>query len=87
MYYNQQVIGTCSLCGGSVCVPAIHWSVVPPTPTCSVCGAVAAPRGPVIDMVPRKRHALLRVPVDSPPAPARLRPFPTARDIRKLPRC
>lgn len=45
--------GTCSLCGGRVTVPD-HWlSVVPPTPTCEQCGAVAAEHGPVIPMVQR----------------------------------
>ena len=44
-------VGTCSLCGGPVQVPGGVWmSVIPPTPTCASCGAVAAQHGPVIPM-------------------------------------
>jgi len=53
--YNHVVVGTCSLCGGPVCVPTIWMSVVPPTPTCANCGAMEDRRpnyGPVIPMVP-----------------------------------
>jgi len=51
--YNQQTIGTCSICGGAVTAPAIWMGVIPPTPTCSRCGAHAALNyGPVIPMVP-----------------------------------
>ena len=43
------VIGTCSQCGGPVCVPAAFGSIVPPTPTCIACGAKATQgHGPVI---------------------------------------
>ena len=44
------VLGTCSLCGGNVTIPAMYHSIVPPTPTCESCGAVKA--RPVIDMKP-----------------------------------
>lgn len=44
------VLGTCSLCGGEVRVPALYMSVVPPTPTCARCGATKAAHGPVIEM-------------------------------------
>jgi hypothetical protein len=43
-------IGTCSICAGTVSVPTVYMSVVPPTPTCERCGAHAAPSGPVIPM-------------------------------------
>ena len=33
------VVGKCSICGGQVVVPTVYWSVVPPIPTCSNCGA------------------------------------------------
>lgn len=46
------IIGTCSRCGGPVAVPK-HWAcILPPTPTCQQCGAVAAAHGPVIPMQP-----------------------------------
>lgn len=45
---NDRTIGTCSLCGGPVTVPSVWMGVVPPTPTCSSCGATA--HGPVIEM-------------------------------------
>jgi hypothetical protein len=49
--YNDRVVGTCSLCGGPVCVPIVYMSTVPPTPTCHQCGAVPVPdHGPVIPM-------------------------------------
>lgn len=48
----NQVVGTCSLCGGPVTVPAVWMSIIPPTPTCGHCGAVAAEHGPVIPMRP-----------------------------------
>lgn len=49
--YSEQVIGTCSLCGGPVTVPTVIWSVVPPSPTCQRCGAVQRQSyGPVIPM-------------------------------------
>lgn len=50
----NKVIGTCSLCGGQVCVPTIYHSVVPPRPQCVRCGAVAKRTGPVIEMEPRR---------------------------------
>lgn len=51
--YNQQTIGTCSICGGAVTVPSVWLGILPPTPTCSRCGAHAAQNfGPVIPMVP-----------------------------------
>lgn len=45
-------LGTCSLCGGAVTVPAIWHGVIPPTPTCSSCGAVKREHGPIIEMQP-----------------------------------
>lgn len=49
----MNVIGTCSCCGGEVSAPRIWIGIIPPTPTCSRCGAVAASHGPVIPMVRR----------------------------------
>jgi len=44
-------IGTCSLCGGAVRLPAAWYGTVPPIPTCASCGATAKqPHGPVVDM-------------------------------------
>lgn len=45
-----QVVGTCSICGGAVMAPLTWMSIIPPTPTCSGCGAVAAAHGPIIPM-------------------------------------
>ncbi len=45
-------LGTCSLCGDAVQIPAVYMSTSPPVPTCAGCGAVKADRhGPTIDMV------------------------------------
>lgn len=59
------VIGTCSICGGAVTAPTAWSGVVPPVPTCSLCGAIKTQSygpvikkqsyGPVIDMVARKK--------------------------------
>lgn len=50
---NPNHIGTCSLCGGRVCIPAYSTN---PTPRCERCGAEAKPLLPVIEMVPPKRE-------------------------------
>lgn len=50
---SHRVVGTCSLCGGAVTVPAVWCGIFPPTPTCAACGAEAACHGPVIPMKPR----------------------------------
>lgn len=47
---NYQTLGTCSICGGPVTVPTVFGSIIPPTPTCMQCGAVAAAHGPIIPM-------------------------------------
>lgn len=48
---NTTTIGTYSICGGAVVVPAVWHGVVPPVPKCSRCGAVACEdHGPVIPM-------------------------------------
>lgn len=48
---NHSTIGTCSLCGGAVTLPTVWLGIVPPTPTCSTCGATPKQaHGPVIDM-------------------------------------
>lgn len=57
MICDGLVIGSCSLCGGAVRVPAVWHGVIPPTPMCERCGAVAAPaQAPVIPMVPRGNY-------------------------------
>ena len=54
---EHRVIGTCSLCGGSVTVfHGAYWSTVPPVPSCSTCGAVEAKRLPVIPMEKMPRY-------------------------------
>lgn len=59
---NTTTVGTCSLCGGAVTVPTIVGSVVPPTPTCSQCGAVPKePHGPTIPMQPRRATAVTAI--------------------------
>jgi hypothetical protein len=55
--FGRNCIGTCSICGGRVSVPAAWMSVVPPVPTCESCGAVEAEHGPVIQMKPGPRYA------------------------------
>lgn len=50
--YDRLTVGSCSICGGDVTVPKVYMSTIPPTPTCSKCGAVARSLLPVIDMVP-----------------------------------
>ena len=52
----NRIIGTCSICGGPVCVPTLWYGVNPPSPTCKKCGAVQRKSyGPVIDMDPPKK--------------------------------
>lgn len=49
---TEQVIGTCSNCGGDVVTHSGPWlGVVPPSLRCSRCGATQA-KGPVIQMGP-----------------------------------
>lgn len=44
----NDVIGTCSLCGGPVKLPNM---MVNPLPCCQNCGAIAKrPHGPIIEM-------------------------------------
>lgn len=46
------IVGTCSICGGPVKIPAL---CVDPRPSCSRCGAVPAEAyGPVMKMIPVK---------------------------------
>jgi hypothetical protein len=50
---NKQTVGTCGLCGGAVTLPIAYWSVIPPVPTCSECGATAKQdHGPIMPMNP-----------------------------------
>ena len=49
---SDKVIGTCSQCGGAVCVMTIIHSTHPPTPQCKQCGAIPkTPYGPIIETV------------------------------------
>lgn len=54
------VIGACSICGGSVTVPKAWMSVIPPVPECQRCHAIARSPGPVIEMKPRPRPMTLQ---------------------------
>lgn len=49
----MNIIGTCSICGGAVSVPRVWMGIIPPTPRCGGCGAMAAAHGPVIPMQPQ----------------------------------
>lgn len=50
---TKTTIGTCSICGGRVQIPAIWNGIIPPTATCSACGAVGIDDfGTVIPMRP-----------------------------------
>lgn len=53
---SHHVMGTCSICGGAVTVPAVWYGTRPPVPTCSQCHAVPAnAHGPTIPMVRRRQ--------------------------------
>lgn len=62
-----QVVGTCSLCGGAVAVPAMWMSIIPPVPTCGSCGAVAAAHGPVIPMRRNEYSTTTGTSIEFPP--------------------
>jgi hypothetical protein len=48
---DQIVIGSCSECGGAVCVPRVFMSTVRPVAYCNDCGARdARGNGPTIPM-------------------------------------
>lgn len=50
---GYSIVGTCSICGGAVTVPTVWAGVIPPTPTCTSCGAIKKQSyGPVIEMTP-----------------------------------
>ena len=50
------VIGTCSICSGSVEMPDVWHGIYPPIPVCRQCGAVSKESyGPVIPMKPRSK--------------------------------
>jgi len=57
----NNIIGTCSKCGGMFSVPNIWMSVVPPVPECLTCGAIKKEKLPVIEMneFPIKKELLL----------------------------
>jgi len=48
----DNIVGTCSICGGAVSAPEVWHGIFPPQQTCQQCGAVAAFNGPVIPMIP-----------------------------------
>lgn len=52
---SEITIGTCSLCGGRVSIPAAWMATIPPTPTCQSCGAIGASHGPIVPMRPAPR--------------------------------
>jgi hypothetical protein len=53
-------IGTCSNCGGRVCIPQVWYGTTPPTACCDTCGAVPAEsHGPVIPMKKPKAKTVL----------------------------
>jgi len=86
---NCQTVGTCSICGGAVQLPLAWWSVVPPVPTCSRCGAVQRQAyGPVIDMQPAWPPARVFpcVPVETPEERKRRKYREQWNDLR-VPRC
>lgn len=55
------IIGTCSHCGGPVQTPDVWGGILPPTPTCTQCGAVAANHGPVIPMVEPGANPFIKI--------------------------
>ncbi len=57
----SNVLGTCSVCGGRVVLPASWMSVLPPVPTCEKCGATMKGHGPVIEMEPRLPPNVFRI--------------------------
>lgn len=55
----NNVIGTCSLCGGAVTTPQLWHGVLPPVPSCSSCGATKKqPHGPVVEMERRSSSSM-----------------------------
>lgn len=60
MNSNDIIMGTCSACGGPMTVPMAWCGVIPPTPTCQRCGAVAKQSyGRVIDVIqPKPTHQI-----------------------------
>ena len=60
------IVGTCSICGGAVAVPDVWGGIIPPTPTCTGCGAIAATHGPVIQMQPPMQIRFTTAPSSQP---------------------
>jgi hypothetical protein len=46
----MEIIGKCSICGGSVQATSSYLSTVPPVPTCTSCGAKKKNDKPIIEM-------------------------------------
>lgn len=64
---DNNILGTCSECGGAVVTPRVWSSIVPPIPRCRDCGATARQSyGPVIDMK-RAEPDFTILPVGKPP--------------------
>jgi hypothetical protein len=58
---SDSIIGTCSICGGTVSVPNAYLLTRPPVPRCDSCGASKKSDLPVVEMEgenPEKRKLL-----------------------------
>lgn len=51
---SYQILGRCSLCGGTVTVPHFWHGIYPPQPTCQKCGATA--QLPTLPMQPKNER-------------------------------
>ena len=68
---SKRIIGSCSLCGGTVSTPTVFYSVNPPVASCEKCGATEEQKFPVVEMKsPNKIHK-----APSSPLPFRGRGF------------
>ena len=56
---SNKVVGTCSNCGGLVCVPTVWYGMGEPIPTCADCGAVEDRRAtlPEIKTIKESGHS------------------------------
>jgi len=52
---DKITIGTCSECGGAVCILKNWMGLQPQVPTCTSCGATMENHGPVIPMKPKPK--------------------------------
>lgn len=59
IFPGKTVIGSCSICGGSVTIHEMWGATIPDIPRCEDCGAVKAdPPGPTIPMRPTQGPGL-----------------------------